>query len=116
MYKQIIVVRADLQLGKGKIGAQCSHASLAAYEKVRKHHPEITKEWGNHGMMKVVLKVQSEKELFEYFQKAKDADIPCELIRDAGHTQVASGTITCFGVGPWSEEELDTIFEKLKLL
>lgn len=116
MYKQIIVIRADLQLGKGKIGAQCSHASLAAYEKVRKHHSEISKEWGNHGMMKVVLKVQSEKELLEYFQRAKDVGIPCELIRDAGHTQIDPGTITCFGAGPWSEEELDEIFGKLKLL
>ncbi|MBU0532327.1 peptidyl-tRNA hydrolase Pth2 [Candidatus Micrarchaeota archaeon] len=116
MYKQTIVVRADLGMGKGKLAAQCSHASLTAYNKVRQSHLIIAKAWETEGQKKVVLKVNSEKELFEYFQKAKDAGIPCELIRDAGHTQLESGTITCFAAGPWKEEELDKIFRDLKLL
>ncbi len=47
---------------------------------------------------------------------AISAGIPCELIRDAGYTQVEPGTITCFGSGPWVDKEIDKIFGKLKLL
>lgn len=116
MYKQTIVIRADLAMGKGKIAAQSSHASLMAYERVKSAHPEIASSWRNEGQMKVVLKVQSEAELLEYFNKAKAAGIPCDLVRDAGHTQIEPGTLTCFGAGPWKESELDSIFGKLKLL
>ncbi|MEW6722280.1 MAG: peptidyl-tRNA hydrolase Pth2 [Candidatus Micrarchaeota archaeon] len=116
MYKQTIVMRADLQMGKGKIAAQSSHASLSAYKKVSKSHPEISRKWEDEGQKKVVLKVGSESELFEFFQKGKDAGIPCEIIRDAGHTQLEPGTFTCFAAGPWDEKELDSVFGKLKLL
>lgn len=29
--KMVLVVRNDLKMGKGKIGAQCGHATLGAY-------------------------------------------------------------------------------------
>jgi PTH2 family peptidyl-tRNA hydrolase len=116
MYKQAIIVRADLKMGRGKLAAQCSHASLSSYITVLKTESEIAIAWEESGQKKIVLKVQSESELLEHFQKAKVAGIPCELIRDAGHTQLEPGTITCFGAGPWDEKELDKIFGKLKLL
>jgi len=116
MYKQTIVIRADLKMGKGKIGGQCSHASVSAYERIRKSDPDIARAWTEEGQKKIVLKVQSESELLEYFKKGQMAGIPCELIRDAGHTQLEPGTITCFGAGPWDEEELDKVFGMLKLL
>jgi len=112
----MIVIRSDLQMGKGKIAAQGSHASLMAYEKVKSKNPEIASAWRSEGQMKVVLKVGSEEELLEYYNKAKGAGIPCELVRDAGHTQIEPGTLTCFGAGPWKENELDVVFGKLKLL
>jgi len=116
VYKQIIVVRSDLQMGKGKIAAQASHASLSAYKKVMRMDPDVARAWESEGQMKVVLKTQSEAELLEYYNKAKQAGIPCELIRDAGHTQIEPGTLTCLGAGPWDEAELDKVFSKLKLL
>lgn len=116
MYKQTILVRTDLKMGRGKIAAQSSHASLSAYKRVVRFNPEIARAWEEEGQMKVVLKVSSEQELFEYFQAAKDAHIPCELIRDAGHTQLEPGTVTCFAAGPWEEKELDKVFGNLKLL
>ena len=116
MYKQAIVVRKDLKMSWGKIIGQCSHASLSAYNVVRKMYPEIAIAWEKQGQMKIVLKVQSEAELLEYFQTAKAAGIPCDIIRDAGHTQLEPGTLTCFGAGPWDELELDALFGKLKLL
>ncbi len=116
MYKQVIVVRADLQLGKGKLAAQSSHASLTSYNLVRKKYPEIAEKWEREGQKKIVLKVKDENELRTYLQMAIDNGIPCELIRDAGYTQVDPNTITCFGAGPWDEKEIDKIFGKLKLL
>lgn len=116
MYKQTIVIRADLKMGKGKLAAQSSHASLSAYKHVSRVSPETARAWENEGQMKVVLKVGSEEELLDYYNKGKAAGIPCELIRDAGHTQVEPGTLTCFAAGPWKENELDSIFGKLKLL
>jgi PTH2 family peptidyl-tRNA hydrolase len=116
MYKQTIVVRSDLQMGKGKLAAQSSHASLGAYKKVSRAAPGVAKGWEDEGQKKVVLKVGSESELLEFYNKGKEAGIPCELIRDAGHTQVEPGTLTCFAAGPWDEKELDAIYGKLKLL
>jgi len=43
--KQVIVVRTDLEMGKGKIAAQVGHASVLGAEHVRKSHPEWFKEW-----------------------------------------------------------------------
>ena len=114
--KQAIIIRSDLKMGKGKLAAQSSHASLSAYKKVLKSNPDIVRAWETEGQMKVVLKVGSEEELLECYNKGKAAGIPCELIRDAGHTQVEPGTITCFAAGPWKENELDAVFGKLKLL
>lgn len=116
MYKQVIVVRADLALGRGKTAAQASHASLSAYFKVLKKEPKVAERWMDEGQKKIVVKVADEKELLDYFDQAKIAGIPCELIHDAGHTQVEPGTITCLGAGPWDEKELDKVFGKLKLL
>ena len=116
MYKQTIVVRKDLSMSWGKTISQSCHASLSVYKKVKNSNPEIVKDWEQEGQMKVVLKVQSEEQLFEYFQRAKDAGIPVELIRDAGHTQIEPGTVTCFAAGPWDEKELDSVFGDLKLL
>jgi len=116
MYKQTIIVRTDLNMGRGKIAAQASHASVLALAKVKRENPDIAYEWEQLGMKKVVLKVTSEKELLEYYNRGKDAGIPVALVRDAGHTQIEAGSMTCFGAGPWKEEELDKVYGKLKLL
>lgn len=103
-------------MGKGKLAAQSSHASLAAYELVKSRRPDIAAAWLAEGQKKIVLKVSGESELLEYFKKIRELGVPCEIVRDAGHTQVAPGTITCFGAGPWDEKELDVVLGKLKLL
>ena len=116
MYKQVILIRTDLGMGKGKLIAQGAHASIMAYKKTVKKFPEIAMQWEMEGQKKIVLKVESEEELLYYFQQAKDNGIPSELIRDAGKTQLEPNTITCFAAGPWNEQELDKLFGKLKLL
>ncbi len=113
--KQVIAIRSDLGMGKGKIGAQSAHASLGAYEKALKQKPEWVEEWKNSGQTKVVVKVGSEKELLELFERVRKI-LPAALIKDAGRTQIEKGSATCVGIGPAPENEIDKFTKDLKLL
>lgn len=112
-FKQTLIVRTDLGMGKGKIAAQVAHGSIAAFLKADESAREA---WLDSGMEKVVLKVTSEKELVLLFQKAKKSGLPAALIQDAGHTQIATGSKTVVGLGPCEETELDKLTGELKLL
>jgi peptidyl-tRNA hydrolase, PTH2 family len=112
-YKQVILVRQDLKLPKGKLAAQAAHASVDA---VLKSDKDLVKAWREEGMAKIVLKVKDEKELIKYFQFAKDSGIKASLITDAGRTVIAPGTRTCVGIGPGDDEEIDKITGELSLL
>ncbi len=113
--KQVIVVRTDIRMGKGKIAAQVAHASLEAYKRTLKKHPEWVEEWEREGSKKIVLKVSSEKDLLDLYERAKK-EVPAALVRDAGYTQVEPGTVTCAGFGPAPDEIMDRLFGHLKLL
>src|SRR3989338_5864030 len=91
-YKQVILVREDLNLPKGKLAVQCSHASVAS---LVKSHKDDIKKWQSEGMKKVVLKVNDLDELLLYKKKAEDIGLVVALISDAGKTVVEPGTITC---------------------
>ncbi len=112
-YKQAIIVRSDLGMGKGKIAAQASHASLAAYKKATSQARE---KWEASGTEKIVLRAAGEKELLELFEAGRRAKLPAALVKDAGHTQIPSGTATAVAIGPALEAEVDAITGKLKLL
>ncbi len=112
-YKQVILVRQDLKLPKGKLAAQAAHASVEA---VLRSDEEMVKRWRMEGMAKIVIKVKDEKELVKYFQQAKDEDIVASLITDAGKTVIAPGTKTCVGIGPSEVEEINKITGNLPLL
>lgn len=109
---QYIIVNTSLGMNKGKIAAQCAHASVAVLDKV---DGETAAEWKLQGMKKIVLKVKTTEELLELFEKAK-RKLPCALITDAGHTQVEAGSKTCFACGPVEEKEGQKHFKELKLL
>ena len=111
--KQVIVIRKDIKMGKGKLAVQIAHASLGAYKMATE---EMRKSWEESGEKKVVLKVGSERELLEIYKKAKRLKLPCFLVRDAGLTQLSPGTITAIGIGPEREEKIDKITGNLKLL
>lgn len=112
-YKQAIVVRNDLKLPKGKLAGQVAHAAVDA---VLKSDKKKLNEWKSVGQMKIVLKVESEKELIEVMKNANNSGLITSLITDAGRTVVAPGTITCLGIGPDEEDKIDEIIHKLKLL
>lgn len=111
--KQVIVMRTDLKMGKGKIAAQACHASLNCYKKA--NNSDIRK-WEIDGQKKVVLKISSEQELLELYSLVKASTLPCSLITDAGHTQIEPATKTCLGIGPGPDEEIDKLTGHLKLL
>ncbi len=112
-YKQAIVIRADLKLGKGKMAAQAAHASMAAYKNAGKTAAEL---WEKEGSKKVVLKVKGLKELLSVLSEAAEQGLSPALIKDAGLTQLSRPTITCLGIGPAEEKLIDRITGKLKLL
>jgi PTH2 family peptidyl-tRNA hydrolase len=110
--KQVILIRTDLEMSKGKISTQVAHASVGA---MRMTDERIVKEWEKYAK-KVVLKIRSEKELMEIYKKVKKSKMPCFLVKDAGLTQLKPGTVTALGIGPVEEEKIDKITGKLKLL
>ena len=113
MYKQVILVRTDLKMSKGKTATQCSHASVEA---VSRSSNDKVNEWKKEGMKKVVLKVKDEKELLRYKQEAEDLGLVTSLITDAGKTEIEAGTVTCLGIGPDKEDKIDRVTGKLKML
>ena len=113
--KQVIVVRTDLGMGKGKIAAQVGHACVLGAERVRQTKPEWFEKWWL-GQEKVVVKVQNLEELQEIKQLAITYHVPWSEVTDAGHTQIAPGTITCIALGPAPEDLIDKISGDLKLL
>lgn len=112
-YKQVILVRQDLQLPKGKLAAQAAHAAVEA---VLRSDKTTVKNWRAEGMKKIVLKVKDTKELNKYMQLAKDAELVTALITDAGKTVVAPGTETCCAIGPAEEDDIDAITGALKMM
>ncbi len=115
-YKQVIAVRTDLDMSKGKIAVQVAHGSVSASERVRVTHQTIWKEWFSEGQKKVVVKVTSEEELLGLRRIAVDQGIPFALIRDAGMTELPPGTTTAIAVGPATAEQIDRVTGDLKLL
>ena len=112
-YKQVILVREDLKLPQGKLASQCSHASVDATLKSDK---KIVDLWKKEGGKKVVLKVKDEKELIHYKNLAGELGLKTALIKDAGHTVLEPGTITCLGIGPDLEGKIDKVSGKLKMI
>jgi peptidyl-tRNA hydrolase, PTH2 family len=114
--KQVILVRNDLDMGKGKMAAQCCHASVMSYLEAVRANKELVNEWLQEGQKKIVLKVPDDKVIKKLYEAFKFKKIPCALVNDAGLTQLPSGTITTLGVGPWKKTDIDFFTSALKLL
>ena len=112
-YKQVILVRMDLKMSKGKVASQVSHASVEA---VLRSSSSKIKVWREEGMAKIVLKVKDKGELMKYKQIAKDYGLITAVIQDAGRTEIEPGTITCLAIGPDDEEKIDKVTGTLKIL
>jgi len=108
--KQVILIRNDLGMSKGKIAAQAAHGAVEATLRSDK---VMVASWRNSGMKKITLKIESKDELYKYLQEAKDYGLVTALITDAGRTEIAPGTPTCLAIGPDKEEKIDIITGKL---
>lgn len=111
--KQVILVRKDLQLSKGKVAVQVAHASVEA---VLQSQEEVVQRWHDDGMKKVCLKVADLRELNKFKKRAFQEGLVTVTIRDAGLTEVAPGTITAVAIGPADDEAVDSVTGELKML
>lgn len=114
--KQVIIIRSDLDMNKGKMVAQGAHASLMSYLQAEKMSKETARVWLDMGEKKIVLKVADEEALTKLYKAFEFKKIPCALVSDAGLTQLPPGTKTALGIGPWKSSEIDLFTKGLKLL
>jgi peptidyl-tRNA hydrolase, PTH2 family len=130
--KQVIVIRKDLKMRRGKEIAQGSHASIAWLTKrlrwpgglnkqiaEKSNRLDLSQEeidWINGSFAKVCCQVNSKEELMEIQRKAKDAGLTVELITDSGKTEFGGQpTPTCLAIGPHKAEKIDPITGDLEL-
>lgn len=115
-YKQVVVIRTDLEMSKGKLAVQVAHAAVSAAEEARKHQPTWWRQWLREGQKKVVVKVPSEEALQTLRKESEQARFPTKMIRDRGLTEIPPGTVTVLGIGPAPSDQLDRITGDLPLL
>ncbi|KAL1839761.1 hypothetical protein VTJ49DRAFT_1184 [Mycothermus thermophilus] len=141
--KLVLVVRTDLGMSKGKIAAQCSHATLACYKTLLRRAAQaqqaqqtaqtrqtlqnqaldsaamaarILRQWERFGQAKVAVQIKGEEEMLALQRRARSLGVTAEVIMDAGRTQIASGSRTVLGVGPAPKRIVDLVTGGLKLL
>lgn len=131
--KQVIVLRKDLHMRKGKMVAQGAHASvdalLSLFSQTREdgqttytlHVKEgsMLSLWMDGTYTKICLYVESEEELTGLYKKIHEEapEIPLALIEDMGLTEFHGQTTrTAVGIGPYWADEIDRFTKDLKLL
>lgn len=140
--KQVIVVRKDLNMRKGKMAAQSCHASLKVFLDLGEITengcistangkggwvvcPDISLkiplndsmlQWLKGDFTKIVVGVDSLEELLEIYVQANEAKLPTSLIKDAAKTEFKEPTYTAVAIGPSYAEKVNKITGHLKLL
>lgn len=135
--KQIIILRKDLNMRKGKMVAQGAHASMAVILNAMQERSvpsdfhrdmdndnglflrldnEPLRKWLEGKFTKICVSVNSEAELLAIYNKALEAGILCSLIKDAGLTEFKEPTYTAVAIGPDYPEVIDPITKELPLL
>ena len=122
--KQVIVIRKDLNMRKGKMVAQGSHASIAFLSNRIRNNlglplplSKAEMQWIEGSFLKVCVGVDTEQELLDIVGKARIVGVECNLITDQGHTEFNGvPTNTCLALGPDYSSKIDPITGNLKLL
>lgn len=113
--KQIIVMRSDLGMRKGKMVAQGAHASMAA-TLANLEDPRV-KEWLSGPFAKICVRADSLDQLRQIQDHAIREGLICEEIEDSGLTEFHGvPTVTCCAIGPDTAENLDPVTGELRLL
>jgi PTH2 family peptidyl-tRNA hydrolase len=128
MIKQVIILRKDLNMRKGKIAAQAAHASLGVfsnkmdieagedglYGKIPLTSEEVS--WFKSSYVKIGLYVDSLEDLLDIKNQAKKLKLNYCLIEDNGTTEFkGKKTITALAIGPNEAEVIDIVTGHLKL-
>ncbi len=120
--KQVIVIRRDLKMRRGKEIAQGSHASMAFLTRQLQsgndsvHISDEAREWMEKHFTKVCLQVEDEAGLMEVYQKAIEKNLEVHLITDSGRTEFNGvPTKTCLAIGPNYADRIDEVTSHLKL-
>lgn len=125
--KQVILIRKDLNMRRGKEIAQGSHASmdflieplrqmLVQNKATQLDFSDVEKRWIVQGMAKVCLRVNSEEELIAHHEKALAAGLKSYMIQDIGRTEFhGQPTLTACAIGPDLAERIDEITGDLTL-
>lgn len=127
--KQVIVIRKDLNMRKGKMCAQAAHASMKVIldlmikvpteDEKTLYYEDLPalKDWIDGIFTKICVSVDSEEELLTVYNNAKVSGLLCSLIQDVGLTEFGGvPTYTCCAIGPAWDEDVNEITGHLKLL
>jgi PTH2 family peptidyl-tRNA hydrolase len=114
--KMIFVVNHGLKMGKGKIAAQVGHGAVLATMNAGEHKPRFLEKWLASGQKKVCVRGRDAEHLLDLQVLAESSGILTTLVRDAGHTQIPSGSLTVLALGPSADGDIDKITGELKLL
>lgn len=113
--RMVFVVRKDLKMSAGKVANQCSHASGAMTLLLAMHHLELLKKWMSEGMIKIIYKAEDETQFNDLIKQTVLLKYPFYVVKDAGKTQIESGSNTVLCIGPATKQALESITQSLKL-
>lgn len=112
----VLVTRKDLKLSSGKLAAQAGHAAVNCALTARKLKPKILEEWRNTGSRKIVCQVSNLGAMKRLYGEARELGLISEMIKDAGRTEIPTGTITLLGLGPGPRRLIDELTRSLPLV
>ncbi len=123
--KQVIVMRHDLKMRRGKQIAQGAHASMAFLTRRLQSSSSISMDdfspneqaWISGSFAKVCVRCNSEDELMAVHDKAIEMGLEVHLITDSGRTEFhGQPTRTCLAIGPDDATKIDRVTGHLELL
>jgi len=131
--KQFIIIREDLDMSPGKMGAQISHAAKKVWfdkfkeseitlpdgDYVTQYSFKATQEevdWMEGGFTTILKRIKNEDKLLKAYEKAKEAGLNCTLIKDAGLTELDGENYTAIAIGPNHVDKCMPIVKRLRNL
>lgn len=114
--KMVIVVNSGIGMRPGKIASQAAHAALGLYQHACEgRRSPICLAWDSAGAKKVVLKAPTTSSIMALAAAARRLNLPFQVVRDAGRTQVAKGSVTAIAIGPSRASDVDKVTGSLKV-
>ena len=112
--KMWLAVRRDVTMSLGKAMAQSGHAFGRLYLSASREAPEAFAEYLAENETKITVRAKSEAGLLRVEREARAAGIPCQLVRDAGHTELPPNTATVCAFGPARYRDLPKYLQELR--